>query len=328
MNNNFTKLIPKAKGRSEWIIVTFFDIRDFSRFSERVEAPNIALYLKKVFVKAMDSYFPPASFCKSTGDGLMLIHSYDEDNVGEVLNQVVDSCIKLHKDFSTLVKDEPAINFEPPSSVGIGLVRGTACCLYSADETIDYSGKIINLAARLTNLARPSGIVFDTSLGFSLLNEKVQKLFDKASVYITGIAEQIPVDIYYLKGSVILSPESKKPLSKQEWYTITKRKKYKEWLKLSRDPFSFTTKHRNIASDTIYTEVYYPTRIENGTMVGKNVYHFVEVSDLCEIHFAGDEETIDLNLPSVVKRIGDGTYKPLNDDDVSICIKYQTNVYL
>ncbi|MQY60124.1 MAG: hypothetical protein GH144_11090 [Clostridia bacterium] len=326
MDSIFTELISEAKGRSEWTIVTFFDIRDFSRFSERVEAPNIALYLKKVFAKVIDDYFPDASFCKSTGDGLMILHAYDEDNLGKVLNQVMDSCIKLNQDFPNLIKDELIINFETPSSIGIGLTRGTACCLYSGDNIIDYSGKIVNLAARLTNLARPTGIVFDTSLGFDLLSEDKQKLFDMASVYIIGIAEQTPIDVYYLKDSVILPPESRKPISKQEWHTIVETNKYRDWLKLSTSSFRFTTAHRNISSENIYAEVKCPSRSEDGARIEGKSY-CMNISNLCSVKVVADEEGIILNLPSLVKRIEQGIHKPLDDDKVLIEIKYQSSSY-
>lgn len=326
MDSIFTELISEAKGRSEWTIVTFFDIRDFSRFSERVEAPNIALYLKKVFAKVIDNYFPDASFCKSTGDGLMIIHAYDEDNLGKVLNQVMDSCIKLHQDFPNLIKNEPIINFETPSSIGIGVTRGTACCLYSGDNTIDYSGKIINLAARLTSLARPTGIIFDTSLGFDLLSGDKQKLFDMASVYIIGIAEQTPIDVYYLKDSVILSSESRKPISKQEWHTIGETNKYRDWLKLSTAPFRFTTAHRNISSESISAEAMYPMRLEDGTRIEGNSY-WMDISNLCKVQVVADEGRIILDLPSLIKRIKQGIHKPLDDDKVSIEIKYQSSSY-
>lgn len=326
MNSTFTELISQAKGRSEWVIVIFFDIRDFSRFSERVEAPNIALYLKKVFTKVIDNYFPSAFFCKSTGDGLLIIHTFDDDNLQEVLNQVINSCIKLHEDFPNLVKDEPIINFETPSRIGIGVTRGTACCLYSGDNTIDYSGKIINLAARLTSLVRPSGVVFDKSLSFNLLSEDKQKLFDIASVYITGIAEQTPIDVYYLKDSVMLSPESKKPISKQEWHTIEDANKWSDWLKLSTGVYRFITKHRNISSENISAEFVYPSRLEDGTLIEGKI-HWMDISNLCSVQVAADQERIILDLPSLVKRIEQDVKKPLDDDKVSIEIKYQSASY-
>lgn len=326
MDRIFTELISQAKGRSEWIIVTFLDIRDFSRFSERVEAPNIALYLKKVFTKVIDNYFPSASFCKSTGDGLLIIHAYDDDNLQEVLNEVMNSCIKLHEDFPNLVKDELIINFETPSRIGIGVTRGTACCLYLGDSIIDYSGKIVNLAARLTSLARPGGVVFDESLSLNLLAEDKQKLFDMASVYIIGIAEQTPIDVYYLKDSVMLPPESRKPISKQEWHSIEQVNKYREWLNLSTANYRFTTAHRNISAESIFAEVIYPTRLKDGTRV-EDMKHYKNISDLCSVMVAGDEERIILDLPSLAKRIKQDINKPLDDDEVSIQIKYQSSSY-
>ena len=64
-------------------------------------------------------------------------------------------------DFPTMFTDDPMINFATPTNLGFGIARGTACCLFSGKRILDYSGQLLNLAARLNDLARPKGLVID-----------------------------------------------------------------------------------------------------------------------------------------------------------------------
>ena len=60
----------------------------------------------------------------------------------------------------------------------IGISRGTVCRLVSKGKTLDYSGRVVNLASRLMDDARPSGVVFDASVGIDLLSEEQAKLLN------------------------------------------------------------------------------------------------------------------------------------------------------
>lgn len=105
------------------------------------------------------------------------------------------------------------VNFDVPGNLGIGLARGAATSLTSGDKVLDYSGRPLNLASRLMDLARPSGVVFDTSLGHELLPESTQEQFFQESVYVKGIAESAPISVYCLKGRTRVPDFNKSPMA-------------------------------------------------------------------------------------------------------------------
>ena len=219
MHGEFRKLLVKATGFSEFVVVVNVDIRGFSSFSKDVESPGVAMFIKRVYMKLIDEYFSNASFLKPTGDGLLAVIPYAEDTIDEVVINTVKTCLKVLENFGSFCVDDPMINFEVPEKVGIGLSRGSAFCLNSGDKRLDYSGRILNLASRLMDLARPSGIVFDANFGIELIPNDLKKLFAKESVYMKSIAELEPIDIYYTKNYTKISPLNKHPIGRIEWKT-------------------------------------------------------------------------------------------------------------
>ena len=63
------------------------------------------------------------------------------------------------------------INFETPQHIGFAVSRGTACRIDSDNGVIDYSGHLLNLTARLLEIAQPNGVVIDSAFGLHLLPE-------------------------------------------------------------------------------------------------------------------------------------------------------------
>lgn len=73
MHTEFRKLLDDVTGVSEFVLAVNIDIRGLSSFSMRVESPETAIYLKRVYTRIIEDYFPNASFFKPTGDGLLII---------------------------------------------------------------------------------------------------------------------------------------------------------------------------------------------------------------------------------------------------------------
>lgn len=68
------------------------------------------------------------------------------------------------------------------------------------------------------DLARPSGIVFHSDVGFELLSDEHKRLFERdGEVYIRGIAEEKPVTIYYTKTLTTISSYTKTPIREPIW---------------------------------------------------------------------------------------------------------------
>lgn len=78
-------------------------------------------------------------------------------------------------------------------------------------KILDYSGQLINLAARLQDLARPKGIVLDGSFGVNLLSRELQDIFVPSQAFVRGIAETHPRDIYIWKDYVQISEHALRP---------------------------------------------------------------------------------------------------------------------
>lgn len=220
MKQTFTDALVDAQGRSEFIIAVVADIRGFSAFSTTNESPNIAMFIKRFYLQLINKYFKTANFVKPTGDGLLMTFSYSERDLLEVSDTVINSCFACLNDFPNICNDDPMINFSVPQAIGFGIARGTACCLYSGEEILDYSGHLLNLASRLNDLARPSGIVIDGNYLQSVIPNVYRENFREQEVYVRSIAETIPMKIFYLDNYVRIADQSLAPLVGENWVTI------------------------------------------------------------------------------------------------------------
>jgi class 3 adenylate cyclase len=222
MTQTFAEALVDAQGRSEFVIVVVADIRGFSAFSTTNESPNIAMFIKRFYLKLINNYFKEANFVKPTGDGLLMTFRYSEQDLLNVSERVVEACLTCLNDFPTICKDDPMINFLVPQAIGFGIARGTACCLFSGEQILDYSGHLLNLASRLNDLARPSGIVFDGNYLSAVIPEAQRRMFKEQKVFLRSIAEDRPITVFYLDKYVEVSELSLSPLAGENWKTIVK----------------------------------------------------------------------------------------------------------
>lgn len=225
MHREFLKLLKDAVGRSELVIVVNLDIRGFTPFCQKEDSANVAMYITRVYDRIINDYFGNARFYKPAGDGLIIVIPYNRKNLKEVAKTTINSCLTLLEKFPSLCADNHMINFSTPEKIGVGVTRGNACCIHSKDEKgedkiLDYSGKILNLASRLMEMARPSGIVFDESFGIDLL-EKTKELFSEENVHVRGIAEEKPVKVYCTVKYTLIPNSYKQPLKEPKWKTET-----------------------------------------------------------------------------------------------------------
>ncbi len=211
--------LVQAQGRSEFVIVVFVDVRGFTRFSKITESPDSAMFIKRFYLKLLWDYFPDASFCRPTGDGLMLIFRYDEANLPEVSKSILDACVRCLSEFSMMFTSDPMINFDVPQNIGFGIARGTACCLHAGEESIDYSGHLLNLAQALLDLARPSGIVIDGGFRVEMIPDGLKPDFQRQLIYITAMAESEPVEVFVQRDFVRLPAKAHKPIIEKPWKT-------------------------------------------------------------------------------------------------------------
>lgn len=316
MHRIFRKALDNATGETKTVIAVIIDVRDFSRFSKGRDSVEVAQFITRVYIQLIDSYFPFASFYKSTGDGLLITVPVGRHNLVEACQEVVASCIKCHSEFSNICKDDPMITFTVPKEIGIGIAKGPACLLVSRNKTIDYCGRVINLTSRLTELARPSGIVIDGEFNINLLTEEQKALFQKEeNIYLYGIAEDKPIAIYFTPEFTTIPEYRKWPLAKERWREMTRTMSCGILSKLSRHAYDL--KSEPARPEDIIVKATYEKVSGRTTLAGIQAYIYFK-------HFKYQLEAgkprIVLDMPKLCEELREN--KVTKNMDVTITIKY------
>jgi class 3 adenylate cyclase len=223
VHRRFKELLNDAQGDVHLVFVVSVDVRAFSTFSLEVESVEAITYLKKVYARIISDYFPDASFFKSTGDGMLLVYHVDEANLGRQANELARQSRRLVADFPELLHDDPVLNFPMPRQLGIGLARGVAAALTAGDTVLDYSGKVLNLAARLTELARPEGVVIADSFGLHLLDDDLQAELTGDSIYVRSVAEDAAMAVHYDAALTSIPPRNRQSFKEPAWRNLEER---------------------------------------------------------------------------------------------------------
>lgn len=298
MPTEFLELLKEATGRSEYVIVVNLDIRGFTPFCQTVDSVDVATYITKVYTKIINSYFSDAPFYKPAGDGLIITIPYDAEILKKVATSTITSCLKLVENFGALCKGEHMINFPTPQKIGIGITRGSACCIHSEDEILDYSGKTLNLAARLMDMARPSGIVLDAGFGFDLLPNEIKELFSEEMVYIRGIAEEDPIKVYFSKRHTVIPDLLKKPLKEPELNVDRYEYLFSKIKRLGTD-LRLTLSRKPLDEDEILVTICHPDpEIEEFW-----VWHYRNIGQNVSYHRRGKTHTLRLDARALIKML-------------------------
>jgi len=259
MHRALQEHLRSAVGSSEFVVAINLDIRGFSSFFN--DSSQAAAYLGSMYTRILDQHFPDVSFFKPTGDGLLIVRTVDRTNLDQVVRSSVESALNLRNGFADLCKGDSLLNFPLPELVGIGIARGTATRLFDGDLTLDYSGYPLNLASRLMDLARPSGVVFDASLGVGLVQPDLLGDFTSDKVYVRGLADSAPIEVFK-STDVQIPPSNLTPFGttafKEERVSMTFRE-----LKM-RGLFIHDLTHVPASESTILVTVMWPVAIASG----------------------------------------------------------------
>lgn len=263
MHRELRELLHSAEGESRRVVVVFLDVRGFSSFAGIAESTDTAEFLKTVYIRILDEFFPDAEFFKPTGDGLLILLGYTSQNLEKAIRFAVDKSIEIVEGFPALCANDPMINFDVPTKLGVGLARGSATSLTANGKVLDYSGRPLNLASRLMDLARPSGIVFDDRFGYDLLTEAIKKRFKEDSAYVKGLAESKPMKVYRLDGFTEIPEYAKHPLD--GFIRFTEAPEVLTFKTLAeRDVFRHNLSKQPARTDNIEAHVRYPKVRSNG----------------------------------------------------------------
>jgi class 3 adenylate cyclase len=222
LHRTLRKLLDDATGLSEFVFAVNIDIRGFSDWSLTVDSAQTALFVKKVYARLIDHYYSEASFYKPTGDGLLVIMTFAESELDNVATKLVADAMSIVSSFGDLCAGDNIINFPTPQDVGIGLARGPASRLVSKGKTLDYSGRVLNLASRLMDLARPRGVILDSGFGLNLLPAATQEEFAASTVYLKGVSPNTPMTIYSWPSAVEIPARYRRPLDEAKWETLVR----------------------------------------------------------------------------------------------------------
>ncbi|HET7844774.1 MAG TPA: adenylate/guanylate cyclase domain-containing protein, partial [Xanthomonadales bacterium] len=205
MHRLLERALPGAKGESRHVIAMVADIRGFSSFSKQNDSADVASYVSKVYLRLISEFGGVSSdaFFKTTGDGLLFVFPFEEADLEETYNKVVGNAMKCHDSFGDFAKGIRMINFETPRAIAFGISRGSACALVSsldgARMVLDYSGHKLNLAARLQDLARPSGVILEGSPDVELLQPALREQFTSTDIYVRSVAEKNTIKVFTSK---------------------------------------------------------------------------------------------------------------------------------
>ena len=285
MLGQLRKKLQHAAGRSEFVISVICDIRGFSSFSTCHESPDTAMFIKRFYLKLLEDYFISAAFAKPTGDGLLLIFRYTEDDLHSVSEYVLSKCFKVIDDFPTMFKDDPMINFTTPARVGFGISRGPSCCLFSGKTILDYSGQLLNLAARLNDLARPRGVVIAGSYLLDVIPATLRERFKEGQVYVRGIAEEAAIDVFYSKEDVELPAHCLQPITVHNWELVEKEMTVAELRKLQ-GKFIVHLPLEPISKDKTQFEIKYDHPSMPGYFTSRTLGDYAVASDASGHHLS------------------------------------------
>ena len=215
LHERLRQLLMSARSESCQVVATFLDIRGFSAFSTRGESFDVAYYLRSAFSAILSLYFADATYFKTTGDGLMVIHelSDDRETVPGTVSSILKRSVELVRVFPDITEGDFMVPPPVPEDLGIGIARGPATRLVSGDLIVDYTGRCLNLAARLMDKARPRGVVFNDSHPDLMMTAEVAELFSPDKVCIRGISEEKALPIRISTG-VKIWPSDREPPSR------------------------------------------------------------------------------------------------------------------
>jgi adenylate cyclase len=161
----------RVSGTDE-VTIAFADLVGFTRLGESLEIEQIGDLTRRLFEHASDAARPPVRLVKMIGDAAMFASRESEPLLDAVLGLV-----------------ESAGSEEIPP-LRAGIARGQAL-----GRGGDYYGRPVNLAARITNFARPDSVVVDQAVKDSIADTD-GSLFDFSFAgkrHFKGIQGEVPV---------------------------------------------------------------------------------------------------------------------------------------
>ena len=152
------------------VAVLFGDIRGFTRLAESANPEELAGILGEYFAGMVDAVFDhQGTLDKFTGDGLMAVWGapFPQEDAAD---RALAAARAMREDLARLNGERRARN-KPPIEAGFGLSYGTVFAgNIGSERRLEYTvvGDVVNLAARLCELAAPGEVLIDEVLASQL----------------------------------------------------------------------------------------------------------------------------------------------------------------
>jgi class 3 adenylate cyclase len=161
----------------------------------------------------------PVSY-KNLGDGMMIVWELQTASSMRIqglatryIFNIIEEMQKSFADFTTDLGDVQVDSYSTHAGhlkLGFGLARGHAWRLdFGRHLPLDYAGSIVNLAARLQGLARPSGIVAQLGFSESLFKGYVKKGKGQIRAIASpkGLGTE-PIEVWATKSVILTKAEA------------------------------------------------------------------------------------------------------------------------
>jgi adenylate cyclase len=135
-----TDLASGEVGGTVDLTVCFADLVEFTRLGEEIDAEELGMVAGRLEEMATAVAEPPVRLVKTIGDEVMLVSTEPEPMVAAAL-ELIDAAEAEGQQFPWL---------------RAGIASGP-----TLPQSGDYYGRAVNLASRLTNVARPGSVVLD-----------------------------------------------------------------------------------------------------------------------------------------------------------------------
>jgi class 3 adenylate cyclase len=184
---SFLRGWDRARGQATDVFALSLDMRGFSAFCVANEGDVVTKLLHAVLSQCARRlcHAMPVLCVKSTGDGLMIVYG---TAIAEELRHLVRSDAnvalelvslsqRLVSEFSLICRSS-GISVDRcrdmPTGLGIGIAAGSAMAIVSeADSVLDFVGRPLNVSARLSQRARPYGVLVSQEILHSPAIEKL-----------------------------------------------------------------------------------------------------------------------------------------------------------
>jgi len=184
------------QGEIKHVCMLFFDIRNFTQFSESQSPKELILFLNTVFTSAINCVNQNGGIInKFLGDGFMAVFGAPVSN-GQDINNAVSAAESIKQKLNDMIKNKeiPHIGF------GMGLHAGDAVTgNVGSNERKEYTiiGDVVNLASRIEQLNKvyQSEILVSEAV-FQEIPNRLNRLSLLGDVPIKG--KTLPVKIYKL----------------------------------------------------------------------------------------------------------------------------------